>query len=178
MIDGIVTPDWQSMDEVMPKAPYPIYRGGLTDDQKSHVLYALPSIKSPTLVIVDAIYSEDGTPVVLPGHYTLELSADKTMLLLIQAYDVIARIPVFKFEEDEEEVQKQYDKKEQRKQKKEKKKNERIQKKYDEFGLKYEPEPYVYSNAEIEYIPENSYFLIKYEKGNIRAWGAVKQQNY
>lgn len=178
MIDGIITPEWQSMDEAMPRAPYPLYRGGLTDDQKSHVLYALPSIKSPTLTIIDAIYDEEGTPVVHPGHYTLELSVAKDMLLLIQGYEVIARIPVFLLEEDEQEVQKQYDKKEQKKRKKEKKKNERIQKKYDEVALKYEEEPYVYSNAEIEYVPEKSYFLIKYEKGNIRAWGAVKQQNY
>lgn len=177
MIDGIVTPDWQEMDVVMPHAPYPIYPGGLKDEDKSHVRYALPSIKSPTLTIVDYIYAEDGTPVISPGHYTLELSETKEMLLLIQAYDVIARIPVFQLEEDESEAQKQYDKKEQKKAKKEKKKRERIQKKYDEFGLKPE-EPYVYSNAEIEYIKEKGYFLIKYEKGSIRAWGAIKQMNY
>lgn len=178
MLDGIITPDYQSLDEALPRAPYPLYRGGMTDEQKSHVLYALPSIKSPTLTVIDVIYDEEGTPVVLPGHYTLELSVTKDMLLLIQSYEVIARIPVFLLEEDEDEVQKKYDKKEQKKLKKEKKKNARIQKKYDEVALKYESEPYVYSNAEIEYIPEKSYYLIKYEKGSIRAWGAVKQQNY
>ena len=130
------------------------------------------------MIVIDAIYDEEGNPVVFPGHYTLELSATKDMLLLIQSYEVIARIPVFLLEEDEDEVQKQYDKKEQKKREKERKKREKIQKKYDEVALKYEQEPYVYSNAEIEYVPEKSYFLIKYEKGNIRAWGAVKQQNY
>ena len=177
MIDGIVTPDYQEMDMVMPHAPYPIYPGGLLDEGKSHVRYALPSIQSPTLTIVDYIYAEDGTPVIAPGHYTLELSETKEMLLLIQAYDVIARIPVFLLEEDETEAQKEFDKKEQKKAKKEKKKRERIQKKYDEFGIKEKP-PYVYSNAEIEYVPEKSYYVIKYEKGQIRAWGAVKQLNY
>ena len=177
MIDGIVTPDYQDMDLVMPHAPYPIYPGGLLDEGKSHVRYALPSIQSPTLTIVDYIYSEDGTPVIHPGHYTVELSETKEMILLIQAYDVVARIPVFLLEEDEAEVQKQYDKKEQKKAKKEKKKRERIQKKYDEFGIKPKP-PYVYSNAEIEYIKDGSYYRIKYEKGSIRAWGAIKQMSY
>ncbi|MBR1680368.1 hypothetical protein IJ707_01100 [bacterium] len=177
MIDGIITPDWQEMDEVMPHAPYPIYPGGLRDEDKSHVRYALPSIQSPTLTIVDYIYAEDGTPVIAPGHYTLEISENKDMLLLIQAYDVIARIPVFLLEEDETESQKQYDKKEQKKAKKEKKKREKIQKKYDEFGVKAKP-AYVYSNAEIEFVPDKCYYLFKYEKGPIRAWGAIKQLDY
>ena len=177
MLEGILVPDLQDLDLVMPHAPYPIYPTGLNDDTKSHVRYALPSIQSPTLTIIDPIFAEDGTPVIFPGHYTLELSDTKEMLLLIQGYSVIARIPLFQLEEDESEAQKQYDKKEQKKAKKEKKKRERIQKKYDEFGLKPK-EPYVYSNAEIEFVPEKSYFLIKYEKGPIRAWGAVKQLNY
>ena len=177
MIDGIITPDYQDIDLVMPHAPYPIYPGGLLDEGKSHVRYALPSIQSPTLTIVDYIYSEDGTPVISPGHYTVELSESKDMILLIQAYDVVARIPVFKFEEDKTQAQKQFDKKEQKKAKKEKKKRERIQKKYDEFGIKPKP-PYVYSNAEIEFVNEKGYYLIKYEKGSIRAWGAIKQMNY
>lgn len=177
MIDGIITPDLQEMDEVMPHAPYPIYPGGLLDEGKSHIRYALPSIQSPTITIVDYIYAEDGTPAIAPGHYTLELSEAKDMLLLIQSYDVIARIPVFLLEEDKSESQKQYDKKEQKKAKKEKKKREKIQKKYDEFGIKAKP-PYIYSNAEIEFVPEKSYYLLKYEKGSIRAWGAIKQLDY
>ena len=177
MIDGIITPDYQDMDLVMPHAPYPIYPGGLLDEGKSHVRYALPSIQSPTLSIVDYIYAQDGTPVISPGHYTVELSENKDMILLIQAYDVIARIPVFLLEEDKSEAQKQYDKKEQKKAKKKKKEQERIQKKYDEFGIKPKP-PYIYSNAEIEYVRNKSYYLIKYEKGSIRAWGAIKQIDY
>ena len=177
MIDGIITPDYQDMDLVMPHAPYPIYPGGLLDEGKSHVRYALPSIQSPTLSIVDYIYAQDGTPVISPGHYTVELSENKDMILLIQAYDVIARIPVFLLEEDKSEAQKQYDKKEQKKAKKKKKEQERIQKKYDEFGIKPKP-PYIYSNAEIEFVRNKSYYLIKYEKGSIRAWGAIKQIDY
>ena len=177
MIDGIITPDYQDMDLVMPHAPYPIYPGGLLDEGKSHVRYALPSIQSPTLSIVDYIYAQDGTPVISPGHYTVELSENKDMILLIQAYDVIARIPVFLLEEDKSEAQKQYDKKEQKKSKKKKKEQERIQKKYDEFGIKPKP-PYIYSNAEIEFVRNKSYYLIKYEKGSIRAWGAIKQIDY
>jgi len=35
--------------------------------------------------------------------------------------------------------------------------------------------PQEYNNATIEYDNEGEYYLIKYERGNIRAWGAIKQ---
>lgn len=177
MIDGIITPDLQDLDEVMPHAPYPVYPTGQKDADKSHVRYAAPDDQHPTLSIVDPIVDKYGEPVIMPGHYKLDLSFDKTHILFIQAYDVVARVPVFKLEEDETQAQKQYDKKEQKKAKKEKKKRERIAKKYDEFGLKSKPE-YIYSNAEMQYVQDGGYLLIKYEMGSIRAWGAIKQDNY
>ena len=177
MIDGIITPDLQDIDEVMPHAPYPIYPTGMKDADKSYVRYAAPDDQHPTLSIIDPILDEHGEPVITAGHYKLDLSPDRTQILFIQAYDVIARAPVFKLEEYEAQAQKQYDKKEQKKAKKEKKKRERIAKKYDEFGLKPKPE-YIYSNAEIEYVQDGGYLLIKYEMGSIRAWGAIKQDNY
>lgn len=173
MLEGIIVPDLQDMDLVMPHAPYPIYPSGLKDSEKSHVRYAAPSIQKPTITLVDPIYSQDGVLVLLPGHYTLDISDSMQFLLLIQGYDVIARIPIFRLEEDKTEAQKKYDKKEKKKLNKKKKEKERIQKKYDEFGVKVAPD-YVYSNAEIEYVPEKKFYLIKYEMGSVRAWGAVK----
>ena len=35
-------------------------------------------------------------------------------------------------------------------------------------------EPEIYSHASIEYDIEGDYYLVKYERGNIRAWGALK----
>ena len=177
MIDGIITPDFKDLDEVMPHAPYPIYPTGQRDKDKSHVRYAEPENQNPNLTIIDPIFDETGTPVIVPGHYMVSLSDDNLFILLIQGFSVVERIPVFQLEEDQDEVQKQYDKKEQKKAKKEKKKRENLEKKYSEFGLKPKPD-YIYSNAEIEFVPEGSYFLIKYKKGSIRAWGAIKQENY
>ena len=174
MFEGFLIPDLQDLDLVMPHAPYPIYPSGLKDAEKSHVRYASPSTQKPTITLVDPIYTKDGIPVLLPGHYTLDISANMDYLLFIQSYDVIARVPIFKLEEDKSEVQKIYDKKEKKKAKKKKKERERIQKKYDEFGIKKSPD-YIYSNAEIEYIPEKQFYLIKYEMGSVRAWGAIKQ---
>jgi hypothetical protein len=174
MIDGIITPDYQDLDTVMPHAPYPIYPGGLKDSDKSHVRYAEPDNQNPILSIIDVITDIEGNPVIYPGHYIVSLSWDKRFILLIQSYDIIAKIPVFKLEEDESEAQKIYDKKEQKKAKKEKKKREKIDAKYAEFGLKSKP-AFIYSNAEMEYVNDGGYYLIKYEKGSIRAWGAFKQ---
>ncbi|MGN0018647.1 MAG: hypothetical protein ACI37S_06365 [Candidatus Gastranaerophilaceae bacterium] len=174
MFEGFLIPDLKDLDLVMPHAPYPIYPAGLKDSEKSHVRYAAPSTQKPTITLVDAIYAEDGTPVLLPGHYTLDITANMDYLLFIQSYDVIARVPIFKLEEDQNEVQKKYDKKEKRKARKKKKERAKIQKKYDEFGIKQKPE-YIYSNAEIEYVSEKKFYLIKYEMGSVRAWAAIKQ---
>ena len=38
MIDGIITPDLQDLDEVMPHAPYPVYPTGQKDADKSHAV--------------------------------------------------------------------------------------------------------------------------------------------
>ena len=111
MFEGFLIQDIKNMDTVMPHAPYPIYPTGMRDSEKSHVRYAQPSIQKPTITLVDTIYAKDGTPILLPGHYTLDISATKDFLLFIQSYDVIVRVPIFKLEEDKTEAQKKYDKK-------------------------------------------------------------------
>ena len=39
------------------------------------------------------------------------------------------------------------------------------------------PREYEHMEASIVYIKEGGYYLIMYEKGFIRAWGAIKMQN-
>ena len=34
--------------------------------------------------------------------------------------------------------------------------------------------PQIYMEATIEYIPQGKYYLIKYQRGTIKAWGAFK----
>lgn len=173
MIDGLVTQEYLDLDEVMPYAPYPIYATGQRDTDKSINRYTNPNNQNPTLTLVDTIYDSAYNPVIPPGHYELALSDEYNFLLLIQSRKLVAKIPVFKFEEDENQAQKIYDKKEQTKIKKKQKKTDKIAKKYAERGLKPQPS-YIYSNATIEYIEEGKYYLLKYEKGSLRAWGAIK----
>ena len=35
-------------------------------------------------------------------------------------------------------------------------------------------EPQIYNEASIEYIQKDDYYLIKYQRGTIKAWGAFK----
>ena len=46
--------------------------------------------------------------------------------------------------------------------------------KYAKTGATPPPEEYIHLDASIEYIKEGGYYLIRYEKGFIRAWGAIK----
>jgi hypothetical protein len=94
-----------------------------------------------------------------------------------------AVIPVFKLEENKNEIHKLYaSKKELTKEEKraraKKKRQDRYKKiidaKYAKTGAT-PPSEYVHMEASIKYIKEGGYYLIMYEKGFIRAWGAFKK---
>lgn len=168
-------------DNILPDTKRMVYPSGLDDADKSHVLYAQPSLKTPTLTIIDTIYDADGEPVVLPGHYELALSEDNKFLLIMQSKKIIVKIPVFKLERDEEQIEEKYNAKlkkdkwwQFRKKRVRKKREERMR----ESGLNPDEEEYSYSEATIEWIIEGEYYLIKYESGSTRAWGAIKQTRF
>lgn len=173
MIDGIFTQDVQSIDAMMPYPPYPTYPSGLSDKDNSIFRYAQKSSDSPNLTIVDPIYGEDGN-VILPGYYSLVLSDDRNFLILAQSEKIIAVIPVFKLEEDKVQIQREHDKKYQKKLKKQQKAQAKIDKKRAKSGLGPEVKE-VYMKAEIEWDQIGSYYLIKYEREKIRAWGAIRE---
>ena len=168
-------------DNILPDTKRMVYPAGIDDGDKSHVRYAQPSLKTPTLTIIDTIYDSDGEPVVLPGHYELALSEDDKFLLIMQSKNLLAKIPVFKLEREEEQTQENYDKK----LKKDKwyqfrKKRLRQKKEYrmKESGLDPDKDDFIYTNATIEWIIDGEYYLIKYESGSTRAWGAIKQKRF
>ena len=162
-----------TMESLLPARGPMVYPSGLRDKDKGHVIYGPKSSTEPTLLIVDPIKDEDGN-VILTGYYSLHLSYDRTTLSLIQSDKIIAIIPVFKIEEDKSKIQQQpMDKKSQKKLDKEKKKQEKKNKKLIKQG-KIPLEPTVYNNASLEYDVEGDYYLIKYERGNIKAWGTFK----
>lgn len=179
MIDGIVTPALRDIDYLAPAAPYPVIPSGITIHQKPIYRYAIPTDEQPTLLIPDYIADHNGN-FIKPGYYQLALSDDREFLYLIESKDLVAIMPVFKLDENKSEVRKLYKKDLTKKEKKElakKKRKAKFQKiidaKYAKTGAT-KPQEYIHMDASIEYIKEGGYYLIKYEKGFIRAWGAVK----
>lgn len=186
MIDGIITPAIRDFDYLAPCAPYPLIPSGITSGQRSIYRYAIPTDAQPTLSILDAIPDYNGN-FIKPGYYKLALSDDREFLYLIESQNLIAVIPVFKLAENESELKKYRDKdreltKAERKEVKHKERKKKrqdkfrkiIETKYAKTGATLPNSEYEHLDASIEYIKEGGYYLIKYEKGFIRAWGAIK----
>jgi hypothetical protein len=93
----------------------------------------------------------------------------------MQSKTPIAIIPVFKVEVDVSHYEQVRDDKALKKQKKEEKEIAKTNKKREKTGLPpVNTEQDIYQNATIEYIPTGKYFLIRYERGDVKAWGAIK----
>lgn len=188
MLDGILTPALRDIDYLAPSAPYPMNPSGLTVHEKSIYRYSVPTDEQPTLSIIDPIPDYNGN-FIKPGYYQLALSDDKEFLYLIESKDLIAVIPVFKLVENEYELKKYRNNKkltktEQKRMEKEEKKRKREEKIRQIIDMKYAktgatpPKKYEHMEASIDYIKEGGYYLIRYEKGFIRAWGAIKIVNF
>lgn len=162
------------LDSYVNKRATNAYPAGINDDDKGYLKYAPSSSIYPTLLIVDPIYDNEQN-IITPGYYTLILSYDRKTLVLTERGKTIATFPVFKMEEDKSRLAKQQPmtKQELRKQQKEQKKKDKINKQRIKKGEEPLKED-IYSNASIEYCDEGQYYLIKYEKEHIRAWGAIK----
>ena len=134
------------------------------------------------MLIPDYIPDHNGNFIV-PGYYQLALSDDREFLYLLESKDLRAIIPVFKLAENKAEMQKLYSKKKEltKKQKNELSKKKRKDKMKKIIDAKYAvtgatpPQEYEHMEASIEYIKEGGYYLIRYEKGFLRAWGAIKR---
>ena len=186
MLEGILTPALRDINYLAPTAPYPVTPSGITVHEKTIYRYAIPTDEQPTLAIVNYITDYNGN-FISPGFYQLALSDDKEFLYLIESKNLIAVIPVFKLAENESELKKYRDKKrkltkaeknqikrEERSNKKKEKINKIIEAKYAKTGETPPPKEYVHMEATIDYIKEGGYYLIRYEKGVMRAWGAIK----
>jgi len=97
------------------------------------------------------------------------------MLMLIQSETLVATFPVFKVEEDREQeaTPQPMDNKSQRKFDRDKKKKAKENEKLIKEG-RISAEPEIYANATIEYEKVGDYYLVKYERGRIKAWGTIK----
>jgi len=190
MIDGIITPAIRDIDYLAPCAPYPAIPSGQDVWQKPIYRYSIPTDEQPVLIVKDYIPDYNGN-FIKPGHYTLALSDDKEFLYLIESRELVAVIPVFKLAENKSELKKYRDKEKDltKSEKKELKKEERAQKRKDKFqkiidakyaktgATKPTNREYTHMEATMDYIQEGGYYLIRYEKGFLRAWGAIKVVN-
>lgn len=173
MIDGIITPAIRDIDYLAPCAPYPAIPSGLTIHENPIYRYSIPTDEQPTLTILDYIPDYNGN-FIKPGYYELALSDDREFLYLIESKDLIAVIPVFKLAENEAEVEKSRKKEKKHRPTRQEKFQKIIDAKYAKTGATVPKKEYTHLEASIDYIKEGGYYLIRYEKGFIRAWGAIK----
>ena len=186
MLDGILTPALRDIDYLAPCAPYPMTPSGITIHENSVYRYSIPTDEQPILIIKDYIPDYNGN-FINPGHYQLALSDDKEFLYLIESRELIAVIPVFKLTENQSELKKYRDsnreltksekkefKKEEKRKNKEEKRKKIIEQKYAKTGATLPQKEYIHMEASINYIKDGGYYIIRYEKGFIRAWGAIK----
>lgn len=171
--NGITSQKRESVDELMPYPPYPTYSSGVKDSDNAIYRYAHKTSDYPNLMLIEPLYDNEGN-VILPGYYSLVLSDDRSILYLVQGEKIYADIPVFKVEEDKKAVEKLRDKKYQKKLAKQAKKEAKSDAKRAKQGIPPQ-EKTVHMDAGIEYQTEGKYYLIKYERDRIRAWGAISE---
>ena len=176
LIDHHLPPNMRVIDETL---LYPKYPSGLLENQKPIHRYQHSTKQEPVLRLNEYIYDYNGN-CISPGMYTLALSDNKEYLLLIESHNLIAVIPVFKLAQNQAEVEKIKQEKEEQNKKHKKRKvqdqnriKEVLRQKYAEEAIT-PPEEFVYMNAQIEYIDNGCYYLVTYENGMYRAWGAIK----
>ena len=174
MLEGMFVETIMTQSENRAYPQYPTITSGLMEGTQAIYRYGLRESSYPTLSIVDSI--SDGTGnYIAPGHYELALSDDRQLLLLLESKELIAVMPVFKLEVSMSKKAQVMDKKSLKKQKKEEKEIIKTNKKRAKVGMPpIDRDEEIYQEANIEYIKDGNYFLIKYERGDVKAWSAIK----
>lgn len=173
MLEGVYVDTIMRHSETRPYPICPQPVSGITLGQGAIYRYSLPESDYPTLILVEPLYDDDKN-FISPGYYELALNDDKDFMLLIQSKNPVAIIPVFKLEEDVNEPERLNNKKYKKQLKKQKKEIEKTNMKRDKVNMPH-VEDYVHKEATIEYDKEGDYYLIKYQRGTIKAWGAIKK---
>lgn len=172
MFEGVYTEMILNHPEIFPSPLSPQATGGVILGSQAVYRYSLKDSDYPSLIITDEIVNEEGN-IILPGHYELALSDEWDFLIILQTKKPIAIVPVFKVEEDKNAEEKKKDKEYQKIIKKREKEREKTNRKRAEKGMPLDEEK-IHMEATIEYMHEGDYYLIKYERGTIRAWGAIR----
>lgn len=173
MLEGLFVEKVLMHENIRPYPIEPQETSGLSVGSEMYYRYSLRESDYPTLIIIDPIYDGEKN-VIKPGHYELALSDERDFLILIQSKKPIAIIPVFKIEEDDSEKDRLNDPKYKRELKREAKEKKKVNEKRARKGMP-PVQDYVHMEASIEYDPDGDFYLIKYQRGTIKAWGAIKK---
>lgn len=176
MFEGMYVENIMMHSETRVYPTEPQISAGVVLGSQAIYRYALRESSYPTLSIVDAITDGNGNTI-QPGHYELALSDERDFLILMQSKQAIAIIPVFKVEIDMSEYAQVRDNKALKKQKKKEKEIAATNKKRAKQGMPpVNEDEDINQEASIEYVSGEgkNYYLIKYERGDVRAWAAIK----
>ena len=152
----------------------PIMTSGLIEGMDSVYKYGLRESSYPTLSLVYELSDGKGNKI-NPGHYELALADDRQFLIIIESKQPRAIIPVFKVETAMSTEGQVHDRKTLKEKKKRDKEIAKTNQKRAKTGMPpIDLDEDIYQQADIEYIKDGDYFLIRYERGDVKAWGAVK----
>lgn len=172
MLEGVFAENVLTHPNVRPYPQQPQETSGYYVGTQAIFRYSLKDSDYPTLIITDPLFDNAGG-VINSGYYELALSDMRDFLILIQSKNPVAVIPVIKIEENATEVARLNNKKVKKELKKEEKARKDTNEKRSKVGMKPD-EPEIHMEASIEYVPTGKYYLIKYQRGTIKAWGAFK----
>lgn len=172
MLEGVFAENVLTHPNVRPYPQQPQETSGYYVGTQAIYRYSLKDSDYPTLIITDPLFDNAGG-VINSGYYELALSDMRDFLILIQSKNPVAVIPVIKIEEDATEAARLNNKKVKKELKKEEKARKDTNEKRSKVGMKPD-EPEIHMEASIEYVPNGQYYLIKYQRGTIKAWGAFK----
>lgn len=176
MFEGAFFENVMMHSETRPYPQFPQETSGLVLGTDAIYRYGLRESTYPTLSIVDQITDGQGH-YIQPGHYELALTDEKDFLILIQSKVAVAVIPVIHVEIAISEDEQVRDDKSLKKKLKEEKKIAKTNKKREKVGMPpVNNDNDIYQEASMEYIQDEmgGYYLIRYERGDVKAWGAIK----
>ena len=172
MLEGIFAENVLNHPNVRPYPQQPQETSGYYVGTQAIFRYSLKNSDYPTLIIPDPLFDNAGG-MIKPGYYELALSDMRDFLILIQSKEPIAVIPVIKIEEDATEQTRLNNKIVKKELKKEAKARKDTNEKRAKVGMP-EDITQIHMEASVEYEPKGKYYLIKYQRGTIKAWGAFK----
>ena len=173
-LEGMFYENLMLHSETRPYPQYPTITAGLMVGTQAIYRYGLRESSYPTLSIVDEITDGKGH-IIPPGHYELALSDDRQFLILIESKQPIAIMPVFKVEVTMDEKPQIHDAKSLRAKNKKEKEIAKTNRRREKKGMPpVNREEEIYQEATMEYIKDGGYFLIRYERGDVKAWAAIK----